>query len=195
MIAYEIAQISRGELYEKPLGGIDRTTLIELAILALWGVLALRARSDLEAVSFTLVSGLSFIFVYEAVYKWSFYLSPFRLDMPSSELRQLVIQLGTGLTVLTGFATRLFRLTRWTIVWAGAFVLLWILWLLAGFPQITGKVVWPASLPIPLSLSEIYLINRFTKGVLWLAYLTLFPRLWNGTLNQRSRSRSQIGAD
>ncbi|HEY5903580.1 MAG TPA: hypothetical protein VIU39_13580, partial [Anaerolineales bacterium] len=111
VILFELARLAQGQVYEKSLGGIDRTTLIELALLGLWGIVRLRQRTDLQAISFTLVSGLSFIFGYEALYKWSFYMAPFRLEVPSAELRLLVIQVGITLTILTGFAVGIFRLT------------------------------------------------------------------------------------
>src|SRR5512143_2736811 len=155
LMVYELAQIVAGELYQKRLGGIDGTTLVELGILAIYGLFALREKTDLQAASFTLVNGLSFIFAYEALYKWSFYLAPFRLDMPPQELRQLVIQVGTALTVLTGFADGLFTFKRTTFIGMALFVILWILWLGVGFPQITGKIAWPAAMPVDLGYSGV----------------------------------------
>lgn len=175
VILFELARLAQGQVYEKSLGGIDRTTLIELALLGLWGIVRLRQRTDLQAISFTLVSGLSFIFGYEALYKWSFYLAPFRLEMPSAELRLLVIQIGITLAILTGFAVGIFRLTGWTAAWAVLFALMWVVWLAVGFPQITGKVVWPALLPVNFEYWQIYLINRLTKAAWWLGYMSMFP--------------------
>src|SRR4026209_2717494 len=106
IMLYEIIQISRGNLYQEQLNDIDGTTLIMLGVLMLWGVSTLRHRPDLHAVSFTLVNALSFIFAYEAIYKWSFYLAPFVKPMPPPELRAFAIQVGTALTVLTGFSVR-----------------------------------------------------------------------------------------
>jgi hypothetical protein len=175
VILLELAKVSQGQLYEKSLGGIDRTTLTELAMLGLWGIVRLRQQTDLQAVSFTLVSGLSFIFGYEALYKWSFYMAPFRLEIPPAELRLLVIQIGITLAILTGFAVGIFRLTGWTAAWAVLFALMWVVWIAVGFPQISGKVVWPALLPVTLAYWQIYLINRLTKTALWLGYLSIFP--------------------
>ena len=177
IILYEVIQISRGNLYQEQFNNIDGTTLIMLGILMLWGVFTLRGRTDLHAVSFTLVSMLSFIFLFEAIYKWSFYLAPFRMQMPPPELRAFAIQVGTALTVLTGFAVRDFTIKKWTLIWLGIFVILWGFWLLVGFPQITGESFHPQVIPIDLTHDMTYVLNRSTKFVMYLAYLTLFPSL------------------
>jgi hypothetical protein len=179
LIIYEVIQIASGELYQETLNFVDGTTLIELGIMALVGVFALREQTDLKAVSLTLISGLSFIFAYEALYKWSFSLVPFRGTMPPSELRQLIIQLGTAATVLTGFADRLFTLKKWTFVWLALFVLLWIFWLLVGFPVIKGELVHPQVIHIDFTRDMTYALNRATKALLFLVYLTFFPPLRN----------------
>lgn len=177
IILYEVIQISSGNLYQEQLNDIDGTTLIMLGILMLWGVFTLRDRTDLHAVSFTLVNALSFIFIYEAIYKWSFYLTPFVMPMPPPELRAFAIQAGTALTVLTGFAVRDFTIKKWTIIWLGIFVTLWVFWLLVGFPQISGESFFPQIIPINFTREMTYLLNRTTKLVLFFAYLTLFPRM------------------
>ena len=177
LIIYELIQIATGQLYEPVLAKIDATTLVELGILALVGIFTLRHQTDLQAVSFTLVAGLSFIFIYEAIYKWSFYLTPFRLDMPSGEFREFVIQVGITATILTGFADGILKLKKWTFVWLGVFVLLWIFWLLIGYPQIKGGSYVPPVLHINLTYGMIYLLNRATKLAMLLVYLTLFPPL------------------
>jgi hypothetical protein len=175
LILYEIGQILQGQLYMETLGYIDGTTVIELGLLGLWGIYSLRARTDLQAVAFTLVNALSFIFSYEALYKWSFYLAPFHLHMPPAEFRQMVIQIGIALSVTTGFAVGFFALRKGTFLWLGLFGLLWIIWLLGGYPQITGEVYWPRVIPVTFAHNMVYAINRATKLALWLAYLTLFP--------------------
>jgi hypothetical protein len=177
IILYEVIQISSGNLYQEPLNDIDGTTLIMLGIIMLWGVSALRNQTDLHAVSFTLVNALSFIFAYEAIYKWSFYLAPFVMPMPPPELRAFAIQASTALTVLTGFAVRDFTLKKWTLIWLGVFVILWVFWLLVGFPQITGESFFPTVIPINFTREMTYILNRTTKLVMFFAYLTLFPLL------------------
>ncbi len=54
-------------------------------------------------------------------------------------------------------------------------MLLWVFWLLVGFPQITGESYLPRLIPLALNHDLTYVLNRATKFVLWLAYLTLFP--------------------
>ena len=177
LIVYEGIQIATGHLYQEALDKMDGTTLVELGVLTVLGVYALRDKTDLQAVSFTLVAGLSFIFSYEAIYKWSFYLTPFRLPMPPAELREFVIEVGIAATILTGFASGHFTLKIWTFLWLGLFVVLWIFWLLVGYPQITGEVMFPQVIHIDFTHDMTYVLNRGTKAVMYLAYLTLLPPL------------------
>ncbi|RPI92490.1 MAG: hypothetical protein EHM40_12875 [Chloroflexi bacterium] len=181
VIVYELIQIASGELYQEALNNMDGTTLIELGILMLLGVYTLRDRSDLHAVSFTLVAGLSFIFIYEAIYKWSFFLAPFveYKDMPPHEVREFIIQSGIALTILTGFAVGDFRVTKWTFVWLGSFVILYAFWLLVGFPQVLedNKLYYEPVIPIEFTSAVTYVVNRGTKFFMYLAYLTIFPPL------------------
>ena len=179
LMIYEVIQIASGNLYQSALNDMDGTTLVELGVLTLWGVFALRDQSDLQAVSFTLVAGLSFIFIYEAIYKWSFFLAPFRMAMPPTEFREFVIQLGTAATILTGFAVGFFTFKKWTFVWLGLFVILYSFWLLVGFPQITGESFLPPVIQVEFTHEMTYLINRSIKFLMYLAYLTLFPPLRN----------------
>jgi hypothetical protein len=177
VIVYAVFQIFTGNLYVDALNFMDGTTLIELGILTILGVYTLRHQTDLYAVSFTLVAGLSFIFIYEAIYKWSFYLAPFGKPMPPAEIREFIIQLGIALTALTGFAVRDFTFKKWTLIWLGIFVALWIFWLLIGYPQITGEIIFSKAIPIDLTYEMNYILNRGTKFMMYLAYLTLFPSL------------------
>jgi hypothetical protein len=177
LIIYEVIQIVSGHLYERALDKMDGTTLIQLGILALLGVFTLRDHSDLQAISFTLVAGLSFIFIYEAIYKWSFYLAPFRMAMPPPEFREFVIQTGIAATILTGFASGFFRFNKWTFLWLAVFVLLWVFWLLVGYPQITEESFFSPVIPIHFTRDMTYILNRSTKLAMFLAYLTLFPPL------------------
>src|SRR5262245_18354213 len=163
LIVYEVIQIACGHLYQEALNRMDGTTLVELGILTLLGVFTLRDQSDLQAVSFTLVAGLSFIFIYEAIYKWSFYLAPFRMHMPAAEFREFVIQSGIAASILTGFADGFFKLKKWTFVWLGLFIILYGFWLLVGFPQITGGSFSPQIIPINFTHDVTYVVNRSTK--------------------------------
>ncbi len=179
LIVYEVLQIAGGHLYQKALDMMDATTLVELGILTLLGVSALREQTDLQAVSFTLVAGLSFIFIYEAIYKWSFYLVPFRahIRMPPAELREFVIYIGIAATISTGFSSQLFTLKKWTFVFLGIFIALYAFWMLAGFPQITNQSFYPQIIHIDFTHWMSYAVNRGTKFCMYLAYLTLFPPL------------------
>jgi hypothetical protein len=175
LIIYQVIQIASGHLYR--VAHVDGTTLIELGILVLLGIYTLREQTDLQAISFTLVAGISFIFIYEAIYKWSFYLTPFRVPMPPLEFREFVIQVGIAATILTGFAMGFFSLKKWTFLWLGVFITLWIFWFLIGFPQIDGEMYMPQIIPIDLTYDMKYVLNRATKLAMFLAYLTFFPPL------------------
>jgi len=97
--------------------------------------------------------------------------------MPPPELRAFAIQVGTALTILIGFAVRDFTIKKWTLVWLGLFVILWVFWLLVGFPQITGESFFPQIIPINFTHEMTYILNRATKLAMFFAYLTLFPSL------------------
>lgn len=177
LIAYEVFQIATGHVYQKALDKMDGTTLVELGVLALVGVFTLRDKTDLQAVSFTLVAGLSFIFIYEAIYKWSFYLVPFRqhIQMPPEELREFVIYASIAATILTGFSMHFFTLKKWTFIFLGLFAVLYVFWMFVGFPQITNEMFYPQRIPVTFTHEMTYAVNRGTKFLMYLAYLTMFP--------------------
>ena len=174
---FEFVQITRGRLYLAALDSPDGTTLIMVCCLIVIGLLALRESSDLQAVAFTWVAAVSCVFAYEAVYKWSFHLTPSARAMPPPELREFVLQLAVAATLLTGFAHHHFSWKRWTSIPVSIFCALWALWLLVGFPQLDGQVVFPRVLPWDLDYDEVYLLNRATKLTLFIAYATLLPPL------------------
>jgi hypothetical protein len=126
------------------------------------------------------VNAISFIFIYEAIYKWSFYRAPFDPNhpMPPSEIREFAIQTAIAATVLTGFADGHFTLKKWTFFWLGLFMILWVFWLFVGFPQLTGEVIFPRIIPLDFTRDMTYLLSRGTKAALLLTYLTFFPRLF-----------------
>ena len=172
---FEVVQILRGQLYLRVLDHPDGTTLVMVCCLILWGLAALKDRTDLQAVSVTWVVAVSCVFAYEALYKWSFHLAPFARVMPAPELREFVLQSAVAATVLVGFAHHHLSWKRST--WVSSSVLggLWTFWLLIGFPQLDGQVVFPQVLPWTYAYDQVYLLNRATKLALFLAYLSLFP--------------------
>jgi len=178
-MVYETVQLLSGERYEPGLHHIDRTTLIGLGLLTLKGVFSLRRQTDLQAVSFTLVAAGSFVFCFEALYKWSFYRAPFDANhpMPPAEIREFIIQAGIAAAVITGFAVGLFSLRPWTFFWLSWFAVVWVFWQLVGFPQLTGDVFFPKLIPLDLPPAATYLLSRSAKALLLLVYLTFFPAL------------------
>ena len=162
-----------GNMYLEQLNWIDAFTPVMIGILLLRALYIMRDDTDLQAVSIALIGALSFIFIYEAIYKLSFYRLPWL--MPPSELRDFAIQSGTALTALAGFAFGKFRLSRPSLVFLCLFVLLYVFWILVGYPQVeTGKNVYDVVINIPFTWNMIYAINRGTKVLMFLAYFFFY---------------------
>ena len=173
MIAIPLYQRSLGNIYLEQLNWVDGTTIIMVGSLLLRGIVSRRLDTDLQAMSIALIGALSFVFAYEAIYKWSFYIFPWR--MPAAELREFVIQVGIALTALVGFAFGQFRVSLLSRVFAGFFVTGWLIWLLVGFPQLgNGKNFYPAFIPVSLTLPMTYALNRATKIALCLVYFFFY---------------------
>jgi hypothetical protein len=174
VILLPLRQIINGNNYYQPLNNIDGTTLIMIGVLLLRGISAGWRDSDLQAVSIALIGALSFVFTFEAIYKWSFYLLPWKI--PPEELRELVIQLGISATVLAGFAFGKFKWNRFSLITAGVFAAGWIFWLLVGYPQIfSDRTMFQAVMNITLSHDVIYALNRFEKFALFLVFFSFYP--------------------
>jgi hypothetical protein len=164
-----------GHMLLSQLDNLDAFTPVMLSILMLRGIYTLRNDTDLQAVSISLVSAVSFIFIYEAIYKLSFY-SPWRL-MPPTELREFIIQVGIALTALVGFAFGKFHLSKWSRIFLVAFVLLYAFWMLIGYPQVnTGANVYWVIIPVRYTWDMIYVINRGTKVLMFFAYFFFYSR-------------------
>ncbi len=174
VILLPLRQIINGNNYYQPLNNIDGTTLIMIGILLLRGISAGWRDTDLQAVSIALIGALSFVFTFEAIYKWSFYLLPWKI--PPEELRELVIQLGISATMLAGFAFGKFKWNRFSLIAAVVFAAGWIFWLLVGYPQIfSERTMFPAVLNITLSHDMIYTLNRMEKFALFLVFFGFYP--------------------
>ena len=164
-----------GYMLLSQLDNLDTFTPVMLSILMLRGIYTLRNDTDLQAVSISLVGAVSFIFIYEAIYKLSFY-SPWRL-MPPAELREFIIQVGIALTALVGFAFGKFHLSKWSRIFLVAFVLLYAFWMLIGYPQVnTGGNVYWTIIPVHYTWDMIYVINRGTKVLMFFAYFFFYSR-------------------
>jgi hypothetical protein len=174
---FEIGQIVRGNLYLAALDHPDGTTLLMLCGLMIAGLISLSQRSDLQACAFAMVTALSCVIAYEAIFKWSFYLAPFGREMPPSELREFVLQVAVAATVLTAFADHHLAARNGTWMWLSVFGGLWAVWLLIGFPQLDGRLVHPQLLPWDLDRDQVYLLNRCSKVALFIAYYTVLPPL------------------
>ena len=173
LLGLALIELGRGNLYNARLNYVDVTTLAMVALLLLRAVTKLHSASDVETISIALVSSLSFLFSYEAIYKWSFYLLPWK--MPPLELREFLLQVGVGLILLTGFAQGVFKLRRASQVMLGLFIAAWLFWFAAGFPQLwDGVKYYDAVLNIPLTGNMLYVLNRATKLFWFMFYFCLY---------------------
>jgi hypothetical protein len=173
LILIPLYQRTIGNVFIEELNYVDGTTLIMVGILLLRGIFSRIQDTDLQAFSIAIVSALSFVFTFEAIYKLSFYAFPWR--MPPGELREFVIQVGIALTVLTGFAFDKFRVTKLTWIFGLIFVAGWIFWLLVGFPQLNnGENFYPALVKVMFSWDLIYVLNRALKIVLFLIFYSFY---------------------
>ena len=162
-----------GNIYIARLNYVDATTLIMVAILIFRALTKLHSASDLDTISITLVSTISFLFSYEAIYKWSFYPLPWK--MPPPELREFLLQVVVGLTIMSGFAQNFFRLKRANFMILGLFIAVWLFWLAVGFPQLwDGTKVHRAIIDLSLSGNTIYALNRGTKIIWFMFYFCLY---------------------
>ncbi len=162
-----------GNMLIGQLNNIDAFTPVMISILMLRGLYAMRTDTDLQAVSISLIGALSFIFIYEAIYKLSFYAPP--RPMPPPELRDFLIQCGIALTAAAGFAFGKFHFSRWSRIFAISFVLLYAFWILVGYPQVnTGANVYWEIIPIHFTWNMIYAVNRGTKVLMFLTYLFFY---------------------
>ncbi len=161
-----------GHMLIGALDNMDTFTPVMISILILRGLYAMRHDTDLQAVSMSMIAALSFIFIYEAIYKVSFYITR---PMPPAELREFIIQCGIALTAVSGFAFGKFHFSKWSRIFAIAFVALYAFWMLVGYPQVQlgGNTYW-VIIPVHLSWDEAYLVNRGTKVLMFLTYLFFF---------------------
>jgi hypothetical protein len=173
LLSLALFELGSGSLYVARLNFVDATTLAMVALLLLRAVTKLRSESDLETVSIALASSLSFLFSYEAIFKWSFYLLPWR--MPAPELREFLLLVGVGLIILTGFSHQVFKLGRASRILLGLFIAAWLFWLAVGFPQLWDGVNFhDAALDLPLTGNVLYALNRATKFIWFMFYFCLY---------------------
>jgi hypothetical protein len=173
MIVYSLYERITGNLYLEPLNYIDCTTITMVGILLLRGLVRLRHNSDSQATSIAMIGALSFVFCFEALFKLSFFMFPWR--MPPAELREFIIQVGIALTALAGFAFDKFRFSPASRVFAIVFALGWTTWLVVGFPQLdSGKDFYAPLVNVSLTWPMIYVLNRMTKIALCMVYYFLY---------------------
>ncbi|MDA4128732.1 MAG: hypothetical protein OK422_04695 [Thaumarchaeota archaeon] len=168
-ILYSVYEIATGNLYIGVLNYIDSTTLTMIGVLWLRVVSRTRQATDLQAFVLALATTISFVYTYEAIYKYSFYVSPFVIPPP--EIRDLIIQIGVSLMVLVGFAYGAYSFSKLSKVFVFMFAAAWIFWVAVGFPQIFNLNGFHlALLHLNLSYTQVYIVNRGTKFLLLMAF-------------------------
>ena len=173
ILAALVYRLIGGHMLIGALDNLDAFTPVMISILMLRGLYAMRNDTDLQAASISLIVALSFIFIYEAIYKISFYLPPWTIT--PTDLREFLIQCGIALTVVAGFAFGKLHFSRWSLGFAVAFVLLYSFWMLAGFPQVnTNADAHWMILPMHWTWDRIYIVNRGTKVLMFLTYLFFY---------------------
>ena len=172
-ILFSLYHRAIGNIYIERLHYVDGTTLIMVGVLVLRAVTKLDRENDLETACMALIGALSFLFAYEAVYKWSFYFFPWQ--MPPEELREFLLQVAISLVALSGFSHGTFGISGASAIAACLFVAGWAFWLMVGFPQLwDGQSVYPGIIQIPFTPGMIYSLNRATKAALCLVYWFLY---------------------
>lgn len=184
IVAVLVYRLVEGNMLIGALDNMDTFTPAMISILMLRGLWAMRRDTDLQAVSMALIAALSFIFIYEAIYKISFYLPPYK--MPPAELREFLIQCGIALTAVVGFAYGKFHLSKWSLLFVVAFVLLYAFWMLGGYPQVntSADVYWKV-IPVHWTWDLNYLVNRGTKVLMFFTYLFFYS---NGKTGRELRA-------
>ena len=161
-----------GHMLIGALDNLDTFTPVMISILILRGLYTMRHDTDLQAVSVALIGAVSFIFIYEAVYKVSFYIGR---RMPPAELREFLIQCGIAATAASGFAFGKFHFSKSSRIFAAAFVVLYAFWMLGGFPQVnTNANVYWVIIPVHWTWDMIYVVNRGTKVLIFFTYLFFY---------------------
>ena len=91
------------------------------------------------------------------------------------ELREFLIQCGIALTAVSGFAFGKYHFSKWSRIFAAAFVLLYAFWMLSGYPQVdTSANVYWVIIPARYTWDMIYVVNRGTKVLMFLTYLFFY---------------------
>ena len=167
---YAAQVVWQGETLAPALGYADWLTVIFISLLAARGAYVFRAGPPLKTLALCVTNPLSFIFCFEAIYKYLF----MGWQYKSIELREMLLQFAAAATILLGFHYGDYRLNRRSVVFGLLFGLTMAFWMALGYPQLfMGKVFTPL-LPLDVSRDTVYVINRLAKGFLFLAYFFLY---------------------
>lgn len=169
-------------LYASTFNDVDITTVLMISILLLKGTYTYKSYDDIKSFSLTLINALSFIFLFEALYKFLF----FGWIVDSAELRELLLQVASALTILIGFSYKDYHLSKYSKILGIFFIVVMLFWVLIGYPQLFDMPKekihifgidlygYPQVIPWDASKSAVYVINRLAKILLFGSYFFLF---------------------
>jgi len=167
---WSIVTVFSGSRYIGALNFVDATTPLMISVLLLRGIYALRAAPDLKIFSITLICALSFVYTFEAVYKFFF----FGWVPKPPELRELLLQIATGLTVLVAFQSRDLRLSGLSKLFLALYALTMLFWWSIGYPQLDSPPHMVQYITLHVSTETVYVINRFAKLFLFVAFFFFY---------------------
>ena len=167
---WSIVTLFSGSRYIGALNSVDATTPLMISVLLLRGIYALRAEPDLKIFSISLIGALSFIYTFEAIYKFFF----FGWVPKSAELRELLLQIATALTVLVAFQSRALRLSGLSKLFLGLYAVTMLFWWLIGYPQLDSPPHMVQYITLHVSTETVYIINRAAKLFLFVAFFFFY---------------------
>jgi hypothetical protein len=142
-------------------------------------LLAKRRVSDIETFSIALSTTLSAIWLYELIYHYSFisYFNYFRYPyFDFNDTNSLLLDGATSLLVLVGYRYIKVRGNYYFGFLVLVFSALYAGWLLIGFPQYDGTFQLQRFIQVDNPFLVGYLLNRFSKLFLCLAWVSLYSR-------------------
>ena len=163
--------LTTGSVYISSLNDLDGTTLVMISVLIVTGGIAFKELNDLQAFGTVVIIVLSFIFLFESIYKFLF----FDWVTDPEDLRTLLLQFGTASAIFLPLGLSYVRFNKAVYVFLALYVLFMFIWWITGYPQIfeteENRVIFLGADRIAVSLNSVFIWNRLTKIWLFLAFL------------------------
>jgi len=168
-----------------PFFGAQSSSVVFFSIVFIGVVIHLiRMRtSDLECFSTALATTFSVIWFYELIYHYSF--PGDYSEFVNLQFNTFIMETGLTLLVLVGYRRIRIRRNNYFVFMVMVFSILYVLWLVIGFPQYDGTFQLPRFLNIQNPFLAGYVLNRFSKLFLCLAWVSLYRVKRMGTRNSQ----------